>query len=138
MSYNYFEAVKADVHEWVLYNVDLSDWEDRDDLEQYLNDRLFTEDNVTGNATGSYTCNAWQAEENLAHNWDEIETVASEYGYEPVIGTGWENGPESWDVRIRCYYLSSAISEVLDDFWIDPEDRETEPEEAEETAVLTA
>ena len=73
MAYNYFEAVKADVREWINSNVDMEDWKDnREGLEEYLNDSLWIEDSVTGNASGSYTFNTWKAEENLSHNWDEI------------------------------------------------------------------
>ena len=116
MAYNYFEAVKADVREWINSNVDMEDWKDnREGLEEYLNDSLWIEDSVTGNASGSYTFNTWKAEENLSHNWDEIETVASEFGIEPTVSDGYEHGAEWWDVTIRCYYLSSAIYEVLEE-----------------------
>lgn len=114
MAYNYFEAVKADVKEWIKDNIDMEDWKDnREGLEEYLNDTLWTEDRVTGNASGSYTFNTWEAEENLSHNWNEIETVAAEFGLEPTISKGYEHGAEWWDVIIRCYYLSLAICEAL-------------------------
>lgn len=120
-TYNYFEAVKADVEQWIEDNMDIvhdiecGQFEDRDDIEQYLNDTLWTEDSVTGNASGSYYCNAWEAEEALAHNWDLIEEVAAEFGYNPEIKAGYEYGAEWWDVTIRCYYLGQAIAEVLDE-----------------------
>lgn len=117
MKYNYFEAVKADVEEWIKDNVDMEDWkENREGLEEYLNDTLWMEDSVTGNASGSYTCNTYEAEENLSHNWDEIETAAAEFFIEPTVSDGYEHGAEWWDVTIRCYYLRQAISEVLDEY----------------------
>lgn len=134
--YNYRESVKLDVSEWVLYNIDLDEWKgNREGLEEYLNETLWTADSVTGNASGSYTCNTWKAEENLCHNWELIEEVAQEFGDEPVISTSYENGPEAWDVRIRCYLLGQAIAEVLDDyeesgaFEAEPETEEQETEE---------
>lgn len=114
--YNYFEAVKADVREYIENEIDLTKWAgNREGLEEDLNERLWTCDSVTGNSSGSYTFNTWKAEENLAHNWEEIETVAAEFGMEPKITAGYEYGAEYWDVSIRCYYLGSAIAEVLEE-----------------------
>ena len=114
--YNYFEAVKADVAEYITNEIDLNEWAGRrDDLEESLNDDLWINDSVTGNASGSYWCNTWKAEECLAHNWDEIENVASEFGMEAKISDGYEYGAEYWDVSIRCYYLGQAIAAVLDE-----------------------
>lgn len=138
-TYNYFEAVKADVEEWIKDNMDITadimagEYEDRDEIETYLNDTLWIEDSITGNASGSYYCNTWKAEEALAHNWDLIEEVAAEFGYNPEIRSGYEYGAEWWDVTIRCYYLGQAIAEVLDE--IDNEiDEAIERREAEEAA----
>lgn len=88
----------------------------RDRFEQELNERLWVDDSVTGNGSGSYTFNAWRAEENLAHNWDLMVEAAQDFGMEqPVIGDGWEYGPEYWDVTIRCYLLADAIARALDE-----------------------
>lgn len=58
MKYNYFEAVKSDVTEYIENEIDFSDWtENRDGLEEELNDDLWICDSVTGNASGSYFCN---------------------------------------------------------------------------------
>lgn len=114
--YNYFEAVKEDVQNYIASEIEIADYVGRrEDLEEELNESLWNDDTVTGNASGSYTFNTWKAEENLAHNWDVIETVANEFGYEPRISDSWEFGAEWWDVTIRCYYLGAAISEVLDE-----------------------
>lgn len=66
--YDYREAMTEDVKEWIKENVDLTEWaEDREGLEQQLNDDLWTEDSITGNASGSYYCNSYNAEESIAH-----------------------------------------------------------------------
>jgi len=114
--YNYFEAVKTDVAEWIKNEIDAADYIGRrDELEEELNDTLWTADSVTGNGSGSYTFNTWKAEENLAHNWEEIENVAAEYGIDAKVTAGYEYGAEYWDVSIRCYYLGAAIAAVLDE-----------------------
>ena len=127
-TYNYLEAVKADVKEWIEYNMDIEHdilegtFEDIEDVAEYLNDTLWIEDSITGNASGSYYCNTWEAEEALAHNWDLIEEVAAEFGYNPEIRSGYEYGAEWWDVTIRCYYLGQAIAEVLEEIEDDIEE----------------
>lgn len=71
--YNYFNAVREDVENYVDENKssyqDYFDDEDWDGLEEKLNEDLWAEDSVTGNASGSYTFSRYQAEENLCHNW---------------------------------------------------------------------
>ena len=110
--YNYLEAVKEDVLNYIEENISFEDFEDRDELEEHLNDVLWTEDSVTGNASGSYYCNAWKAADALAHNWDILQEALEEFGFDvnPI-----EKGEEWCDVTIRCYLLPYAISEVLDE-----------------------
>lgn len=114
MRYDYIEAVKDDVREYIDNNINLDNWAGNiDGLADHLNDELFIEDSVTGNASGSYTFSTWQAEEYLAHNWDILEDALSEFGQIDVNPI--EKGAEWCDVTIRCYLLSRAIDEVLGD-----------------------
>lgn len=121
MEYNYMESVKADVKEYIENSIDLNDFSGRTELEDKLNELLWVEDSVTGNASGSYTFNTYKAEENLAHNWDLLVECANEFGEEPIISDDYKHGAEFWDVSIRCYLLGSAISEVLDEMENDNE-----------------
>lgn len=73
MEYNYYEAVKDDVLEYISSNIDFNDFDSIEDLEEYLNDRLFIGDSVTGNASGSYTFSTYEAEENICHNLDLLD-----------------------------------------------------------------
>lgn len=118
--YNYLEAVKNDVMQAIEDNYDLEEYRDnRQELEEKLNDELWIDDSVTGNASGSYTFNTYKAEENLSHNWDLLKEAADAFGIEATITDSYEHGPEYWDVTIRCYLLGQAIASVLDDLEAD-------------------
>lgn len=119
--YDYLESVKQDVVNYLIENSNeikdlITDGtiSDIDELRDYLNDELFCNDSVTGNASGSYTCNAWEAEENICHNLDLLGEALTEFG----CGADYlqKNGAEAADVTIRCYLLGQAISEVLDPY----------------------
>jgi hypothetical protein len=125
-NYNYLEAVTADVLDYIKDEIDLAEWKgNRDGLERKLNDDLWTVDSVTGNASGSYYCNAWRAEEALAHNWDVLEEALAEFGQDGVNVI--EKGAERADVTIRCYLLGQAIAEALDT--LEDDLAEDDPEE---------
>lgn len=112
--YNYYEAVADDVREYIKEEINLDEWRgDRDGLEQKLNDYLFISDSVTGNASGSYYCNAWKAEEAICHNLDLLGEALAAFGDDDT--NAFERGAEWADVTIRCYVLGSAIAEVLDE-----------------------
>lgn len=112
--YDYREAMTEDVKEWIKQNIDLTEWtEDREGLEQQLNDDLWTEDSITGNASGSYYCNSYKAEESIAHNWNLLNEALDEFEQNNINVI--EKGAEWADVTIRCYLLESVISDVLDE-----------------------
>ena len=125
-NYNYLEAVTADVLDYIKDEINLAEWKgNRDGLEEKLNDDLWTVDSVTGNASGSYYCNAWRAEEALAHNWDVLEEALAEFGQDGVNVI--EKGAEWADMTIRCYLLGQAIAEALDT--LEDDLAEDDPEE---------
>ena len=119
-TYNYFEAVKEDVKNYIENEIDIAEAleiaEDVDRLKDNLYDDLFCNDSVTGNASGSYTFNTWQAEENLCHNMDLLREAFEEFGCDIDY---FEKGAEACDVTIRCYLLASAISEVIDELGLE-------------------
>lgn len=110
--YDYLEAVKEDVRNYLEENCIKVTSENRDELDEQLNDDLFTCDSVTGNGSGSYTFNTWTAEEYLCHNLDLLAEACEEFGSSMDI---LKDGAEACDVTIRCYLLNQAISEVLDE-----------------------
>lgn len=110
--YDYLQAVTDDVLEYIKDEIDLDEWHDRfDELEEKLSEDLWVADNVTGNASGSYTFSSWRAEEYLSHNWDLLGEALDEFG---CIKNPIEKGAEWCDVTIRCYLLSKAISDALE------------------------
>ena len=127
--YNYFEAVKADVLDYINENEIKVTTSNRDDIEQQLNDDLFCNDSVTGNASGSYTFSTWQAEENLCHNLDLLGEALKEFGSSADY---LEKGAEACDVTIRCYLLGQAISEALDEVETEDDDEDDEDSDDED------
>lgn len=110
--YNYLEQVKADVKEWINDHDITVNKDNREEAEQSLNEELWIADSVTGNGSGSYTFNRWQAEENLCHNMELLGEALSEFGCDT---SELKRGAEFCDVTIRCYLLGQAIREVLDE-----------------------
>ena len=119
--YDYQNAVENDVRNYVSENVNLNDFETKEELCNWLNDNLWMEDSVTGNASGSYTFNAWEAEENLCHNLDLLSEAIEETGASTDI---LKDGPESCDVAIRCFLLGQSVDAVVDEVWEEKEEEE--------------
>lgn len=117
MKYNYFEEVKEDVKNYVSEVVSIDDFEDFEELVDRLNDEMWVADSVTGNGSGSYTFNAYEAEENLCHNWELLEEACNAFGCD--MGEAVKKGAEHCDVTIRCYLLGEVIREVLEEYEAD-------------------
>lgn len=119
MDYDYRDAMRDDINDAID---EIEEWEGATIDELFvtkerafddLYDRLWVNDSVTGNASGSYTFNTWQAEEYIAHNLDLLSEALTEFGCDSNYIT--EHGAEACDVTIRCYLLSEMLSEVLDE-----------------------
>lgn len=115
--YNYLEAMEEDIKEYISNEINLADFTDRDELENSLYDDLFTEDSVTGNASGSYTFSRAQAQKYVTDNIDLLKDACEEFGTDAASVGEWflSDDWEKMDVTIRCYLLGQAISEALDD-----------------------
>lgn len=126
--YDYLSAVESDVRAYIEDNVNFHDYSDLDEMKEDLNEKLFVDDSVTGNASGSYTFNAWKAEEYLCHNLDLLAEANEEFGGSSDILS---DGAEMCDVTIRCYLLGQAIENVAPDMWQDWEDSQEDSDEEE-------
>ena len=112
----YLEMVKEDVLQYIEENINIEEFE-RDELEEKLNDDLWIEDSVTGNASGSYTFNRHEAEQIVKDNLSQVIEACVEFGIdEREFGKKvYEEEWEYLDVTARCYFLGQAIYEALDE-----------------------
>lgn len=121
MKYNYCESIKNDVLNYIKENYttqeQLENLDNREEWLEKLNDTLWVEDSVTGNASGSYTFNRYQAKEYVLEWLDVLKDALEEFGVTPkTISENFLN--EEWeyfDVTIRCYLLNGAIIHTLDE-----------------------
>lgn len=123
--YNYFEAVKNAVLDYINENEIKVTTSNKDELAEQLHDDLWADDSVTGNGSGSYFFNTWKAEEALCHNLDLLGEACEEFGSTADL---LKDGAEACDVTIRCYLLPQAISEALDELEEDDEDSDEDEE----------
>ena len=131
MNYNYLETMTEDVKEYLKNDSELSLDDllyNRSDLEEKLHDDLWTEDSVTGNASGSYFCNSYKSMECVLDNMDLLEDMCKEFGVDnDTIGQKFLACEWEWmDVSIRCYLLGQVIGEVLDEVEEELTDEEEE------------
>lgn len=125
MRYDYSHEIQIDAEFYILDHY--TDEEiaerirDRDEFSEELYDAMWIADSVTGNASGSYYCNAYRAEQAIAHNWDLLRDALAEFGCadcNPI-----EKGAEWCDVTIRCYLLGECIEKALDTLENDIDER---------------
>ena len=123
--YDYLAAVKTDVLAYIEDEISLEEWKGRrEELEGHLSNVLWACDRVTGNASGSYYCSAWRAEEAISHNWDLLADALTEFGQDGVDVL--RQGAEAMDVTIRCYILGQAIAEALNELSEELEEEDNE------------
>ena len=114
--YDYRSELEKDIRAYIDDNYDTREIPEllrETDFEERLYDELFIEDNVTGNASGSYYCNTWKAEEAICHNLELLGKALEAFGCEPDYLL--TQGAEAADVTIRCYLLGEVLSDVLFD-----------------------
>lgn len=124
--YEYYDEIVTDIIYYIQDNVNVDDFESIEELEEHLHDLLWTEDSVTGNGSGSYTFNTWEAEENLCHNMDLLQEALECFGCDIKC---LEKGAEWCDVTIRCYLLGSALHSALSPYEFYYDDKEESEEE---------
>lgn len=129
-NYDYYNAMNEDIRDYIREHYTEEEirekLEDRDAWEEELNDDLWINDSVTGNASGSYTFSRWKARENVIGNLDLLSETLSAFGEDGetiarlFLNEEWEN----FDVKIRCYILGSVLYEVLEEIEAELEEEE--------------
>ena len=114
MNYNYLEAMKEDVKEYVKNEAELTLDDllyNRSDLEEKLHDDLWVNDSVTGNASGSYFCNTYKSKECVLDNMDLLKEMCQEFGTgAETIGQKFLDDEWEWmDVSIRCLLINIRV-----------------------------
>lgn len=106
----YLEEVKADLEDYIAHNYEHGDTIS----ESKLYDDAFVSDSVTGNASGSYYCNSYKAQQALG--WDiedKVEEIELNFGEIPNDKRyDWEY----LDVSVRCMLLGEAIAELKKEY----------------------
>lgn len=120
--YDYEEAVRSDIKDYILENYDrndLADFDDEDDFTDCLIDILVDEDSITGNASGSYYCNSYKAQEALNGNIDLLRDACEELNLSnEEVGEHFLDGDfEYFDCIVRSYIVicSSVIENTVDE-----------------------
>lgn len=112
-TYSYVRHVKEDI-KTMLSTLDTGTYglllQGDEDTIQDLQDKAFDDDSITGNASGSYTMNRFEAELCLLGNWDLLKEAHDELC--PNIDVVKE-GPEYCDSLIRCYLVDWCFNEAL-------------------------
>ena len=106
--YNYLEQIKKDVKNFIEENDIVVTVDNREEIDEQLNDELWNDDTITGNETGSYFCNTDRAAEAIAFNWDLLAEALDAFGCENI-----KNGANCCDVLIRCNLHPQTISEGI-------------------------
>ena len=116
--YDYRKEIKEDIKNYINDNNINIDEISRDELEE----ELWTEDSVTGNASGSYTFNRSQAEDYVKDNMDLCCEVLEVFGELRELGNKIADGEWEWlDVTIRCYLLGECVEEAINELCADNE-----------------
>ena len=117
MAYNYREHLKADVVDSLDMFVPHS-YDDVEEFRVHLDERLWVEDSVTGNGSGSYTFSREDAKANVLANLDLLHEAMEDFGVtDEEIGKRFMADDWEWfDVIIRCSLLSGVCEEVAEEY----------------------
>lgn len=84
---NYYDELKNDIIEALKYDYSeiLESAEDKEDAYYQLEDIFFITDSITGNASGSYYCNAYEARKHCYEYFRDVFEALEEFCYEKEL-----------------------------------------------------
>lgn len=118
--YNYREAVKEDVKNWMDENHEPGASREEEFDYDTVFEACWVADEVTGNGSGSYTFSRLEARRNFFEDDDSEDYVSQmiDEGFSTAEEVGKHMASSDWewlDVCIRCYLLSEAVQEAIDE-----------------------
>lgn len=82
--YNYKNNIIDDIHNYLRETYSKAELAEKllepAEFENELNEALWADDSVTGNASGSYTLSCYTAQQNLVGNWDLLREALQDSG----------------------------------------------------------
>ena len=119
--YDYREAMADDIKNAIEDNAEFWGLAEMtaEEAVELLTDKLWVNDTVTGNGSGSYTFNRALAKEYVLDNMELCveafkEFCAVEQFAEKIANEDWE----FLDVTIRCYLLPEMVEYVVNEMWV--------------------
>lgn len=112
--YNYLEHMKKDIIDYI-YDMKIDTNKSTDDLYEYLYDQLWAEDDVTGNGAYGYFKDEDKAKAAVIDNMDILKDAIVNFCISPEEIIKHLFDWDYWDITIRCYLLSNAITDVMED-----------------------
>ena len=116
--YDYEKAVKEDALDALYDYHEAKEIEDVDDLAEFIEDKLWVDDRVTGNGSGSYTMDADKAMAYVMDNKDLLKEAFDDFGtdYKEVFDKFLDGDWEYFDVTIRCHVLLTEAHDIAEEF----------------------
>ena len=132
---NYKEEVREAIEQYLEDHeqyINLADLDTADDLFDAVYDDMFISDEVTGNASGSFTFCSFTAKEKVFADMETVTEALKEFccGQSEEVADAFLN--ERWeflDVTARCYVLGECLADYISD---NEEDIEKAIQEAKE------
>lgn len=117
MTYDYRKAMIQDIKDYIWIN-DMRPEEgmSKEDYIEYLNEQLWTVDDITGNGARFYASEE-QCEEYVCHNLTLYFQAANEFDeWSQIENARWiyENPAQHMDATIRCYLLAECINTIFE------------------------
>ena len=114
--YNYLEAMKQDIINYIRDEVETKDFYNIDDLRERLEDDLWIDSSITGNGGDSYADNE-TSKEYINGNESLLKEALIEFcvDKEKIVDKFFDNDYTYFDTTIRCYMLSQAINAALEE-----------------------
>lgn len=123
--YDYRQAMKDDITDYILNNYDLSDYETYDEALDAIEDDLWVEDCITGNG-GMFYDTEEKCLQYVGNNLKLLFEAADAYEWSIDQIKDKNNPAQHCDCLIRCYLLGECLNKVLHDMWEGEENEESE------------